>query len=89
MTDLPPSTERPIPPVRGTRDRLPDELEILDGLEQLLLARFRAAGYRPRVLEEIAGFNRRVREEAARGAAPGEAVGSGARAGRAPVGAGA
>jgi histidyl-tRNA synthetase len=45
MTD--PPTERPISPVRGTRDRLPDEVETLAELERGLLDRFASAGYRP------------------------------------------
>ena len=38
--------ESTIPPVRGTRDWLPEEFARLDGIETLLLDRFARAGYR-------------------------------------------
>jgi histidyl-tRNA synthetase len=41
------AAERPVDPVRGTRDWLPDECARLAGLEALLLDRFARAGYRP------------------------------------------
>lgn len=47
MSDMIPPSERPIPPVRGTRDRLPDELAALAELERVLMSRFTQAGYRP------------------------------------------
>ena len=47
LGDLQDGVERPVDPVRGTRDWLPNDFARLAELESLLLDRFARAGYAP------------------------------------------